>query len=195
MDHTLIVPYRLTDEVRLPSCGPAKLTTVHFSSMHRQPCSFQALKYEPGAVDSAHPLVLAAVIAGREKLITAPEVIRMQLASYLNSPPKESRYDCYSFVHEMLAVPYFFRKGIFFNEWEHHTVTSGIEVPTGKALFQWEDGKTISFRHLSICLGDGLFLSKAGNGNTPLIIADIATMKTLWGGNTLTVLDTYKGGN
>lgn len=189
-----IVLFPLLSEACLPSYGPAQLTKVHFTSMHREPCSFLQIKHFPKDVDPTNPLMFTVVVEGKEKVISAPEAIRKQLAHYLNSPPKEKNYDCFSFAHEMLDIPYYFSRGIFFDEWEIRDIRTDSQVPVGKALFQWERSLSdASVRHISIYLGDGFFLSKAGEGATPLIVADLSTMKILWGGNTLTVLENYKG--
>ncbi len=193
MSHLVIVPQQLPSAVKLPSYGPANLATVRFSSMDSESFRFQALAYEPSLVDPSDPLVLVVETAGEEKILRAPETIRPQLASYLNSPRQEKDSDCYSFAHAMMSVPYSFGKGIFLPEWDHYKITTAIEVPAGKALLQWQECLMASPGHLSISLGEGLFISKAGEGSGPLIIADIKTMQVIWGGDTLAVLDNYKG--
>jgi hypothetical protein len=106
--------------------------------------------------------------------IGLPEDMLARFAEYLKDRPQENEFDCASFAHHMMGINYSYAssewkanlKHAGYNSFEYDHYTEELLAPGDMVCVGVRtSGGIINVKHFMIYLGQGLYISKYGNGN------------------------------
>lgn len=131
---------------------------------------------------------------GDSECILLPDSMQNQLIRYFTDGKPDGDFDCFSFAHFVLNVPYefaFFRR----EKWEL-TLLAGNDIEDLRygdsvLISHDESGDPDKLSHFAVYIGKNLFISKFGSAGR-LIVTDIENMKKLFGGSKV-LLAKYTG--
>ncbi len=112
--------------------------------------------------------------------INLPEEILGKIAAFIREDHRrEGKFDCSSFVHFANGIPYEFGS-LVISKWDVSDFDESQLLP-GDSVMISKDPEHTDVTHLALYLGEGLYLSKFGNGGK-LIVTTMRNMKKAFEG-------------
>ncbi|HEV7736182.1 MAG TPA: hypothetical protein VGO47_02270 [Chlamydiales bacterium] len=119
--------------------------------------------------------------------------VHQQLRDFILQGPSTSAFCCVDFVQKLFdkyvpQCPHTFDK----KEWKFFRCTRKQLPKAGDAIALAAEQSKELLRHFAFCLGQGLYLSVAGD-NGPLVVTELEELKNLYRARTVFVISPRKG--